>query len=348
MKIVRASLALLHTAAEFIAHTGGRSSATPRESGSCHSAIPRGHTALCITLALAILASACSRHLPPTPAPSLDPARFDGTRAFTETAAIVAIGPRPSGSPGAEKTATHIADRLRAQGASVEIDTFTDDTPAGPITFRNVIGTFGHAGDPIVLLSHYDTKIGIDPAFVGANDSGSSTGLLLALAKILKDRPPTAPTILLAFVDGEECRQAYSDHDGLHGSRRLATQLTGTGKHIRAVILLDMVGDRDLTITIPRNSSPELVTVAFAAAQAEGVRHQFSLLRGEILDDHVPFFERQIPAIDLIDFQYGSAPGKNDYWHTPQDTLDKLSPESLQTMGRIVLRMLNTLEARPL
>lgn len=300
-----------------------------------------------LTVCLLILVAGCLRQpqadAPASPTPR-NPDALDGARAMQLVSNLVALGPRSSGSDGAERAAAFIANELRASGIRVDIDAFQDETPAGTLTFRNILGTI--PGDPhrwIVLLSHYDTKVGIATNFVGANDSGSSSGLLLALAAVLS--PPIAgtPTILLGFMDGEECRHAYAAKDGLHGSIRLASKLTddGIAPHVRAVILLDMVGDRDLTITIPRNTTPELVVAAFAAAKAAGIRDRFSLFSGSMLDDHVPFLQRGMPAIDLIDFQFGSAPGRNDYWHTPHDTLDKLSSDSLQHMGRVVIHMVN-------
>jgi len=155
--------------------------------------------------------------------------------------------------------------------------------------------------------------------------------------------------------------KSYGRHDGLHGSRRLAKLLQEgdpdvsprwrqrplTGKpDVRAVLVLDMVGDRDLQITIPRNCDPRLRKLALQCARDEGVRLNFSLLLTGVTDDHVPFLEAGMPAVDLIDFHYGSAPGQNDYWHTPQDTLDKLSPNSLQIVGRVAIRMINELAAQ--
>ncbi|MCE9614158.1 MAG: M28 family peptidase [Lentisphaerae bacterium] len=295
----------------------------------------------------ALLTTACDRRpAPAVPPPPLQPARLLGDRAYAEATAIVAFGPRPAGSEAVERTATHLADRLRTLGATAVIDTFTNDTPDGPIAFHNVIGTLaGTAPGTVVLLSHIDTKSGIAPGFVGANDSASSSGLLLALAEALQGQLAGRPSVLIAFVDGEECRHAYSPGDGLHGSRHLAARLADARDlhPIHAVILLDMIGDRDLSVTIPRNGTPELVSAALAAADAQGCRAQFGLFPGDILDDHVPFLERAMPAVDLIDFHYGSAPGRNDYWHTEQDTLDKISPDSLQTVGRVVIRMLDKL-----
>jgi glutaminyl-peptide cyclotransferase len=167
--------------------------------------------------------------------------------------------------------------------------------------------------------------------------------LLLELARLCATGPTLDPDILFAFFDGEECLVNYGPNDGLHGSRRLAGRLkaAGTVRNTRAFILLDMVGDQKLTITVPRNSSPPLVAAAFAAAAVGGARNRFRLAPGGVLDDHVPFLEIGIPAIDIIDFEYGAAARGNEYWHTPQDTLDKLSAESLAIVGRVVVQMVN-------
>ena len=152
---------------------------------------------------------------------------------------------------------------------------------------------------------------------------------------------PHAMEIRFAFFDGEECVREYGPTDGFHGSRHMAETMAADGSltNVAALILLDMVGDRDLTITIPRNGAPRLAALAFDAARAENARAHFQLFPYTVGDDHAAFFERGVPAIDLIDFQYGSAPQKNDYWHTPQDALDKLAPESLEIVGRVAARM---------
>ena len=264
-----------------------------------------------------------------------------GERALDEVRKFVELGPKESGTPGAEQAAIYLRDRLRELGVAAEIQEFTDLTPIGELTFRNVLGRIPGTGGKILLLgSHYDTKAGI-AGFVGANDSGSSTGLLLELARVLKANAPHAVEIRFAFFDGEESRQRYGPNDGFHGSRHLVETMEADGSisNIAALILLDMVGDRDLTITIPRNCTPWLTTLAFDAARAEGARTKFQLYPYTVGDDHEEFFARGVPAIDLIDFQFGSAPGKNDYWHTAQDTLDKLSAESLGIVGRTAARM---------
>jgi len=286
----------------------------------------------------------------PGPAPRGEPAAFRGASAWAEVEAFVALGPRHAGTPGAAEAAAYLAERLRAAGLEPLIDTFEDRAPGGAAVFRNVHAELtGRERGTIVLASHYDTKTGIGEDFAGANDSGSSTGLLLALAAHLRARGPHRYDILFAFFDGEECRERYGPHDGLHGSRRLARTLVRNGRAaaVAAVIVIDMVGDRDLTLTLPRNGTPRLTTLAFDCARRLGVRDRLSLARGEILDDHVPFLEAGMPAVDLIDFEYGSRPGLNDYWHTPEDTLDKLSAQSLETVGRLVLCMVDDLMRAP-
>ena len=261
------------------------------------------------------------------------------------TAFVTDCTPRDAGTPGAEKAAVWLRDALTADGIDATIDRFTEPTPHGAREFRNVIGELPGTGDEwIVLLSHFDTKCGIAPHFQGANDSGSSTGLLLELAAALRTGGSCArPPILFGFMDGEECMLGYSDRDGFHGSKHFARKLKREGRKIKAVILMDMIGDRDLKITIPRNGTAALRLLALEAAEAVGHRDKIGLIDGAILDDHQAFLDLGYPAIDLIDFQYGSRPGLNDYWHTPQDTLDKLSTDSLLVTGRIVTEMLNRL-----
>jgi len=198
----------------------------------------------------------------------------------------------------------------------------------------------------VLLGSHYDTKVGISDKFQGANDSGSSSGLLLELARVLHDSGPLPYTVVFIFFDGEESLKKYSKIDGLHGSRRFAKQLEvrGQAENIKAMILLDMIGDSDLTVTIPHNVDSGLRKSAFAAARKVGIRSKFSLSRTAVLDDHVPFIEVGIPVIDLIDFKYGSAPGLNDYWHTDGDNMEHISRESLKSIGQVVIYMLNDID----
>jgi len=274
----------------------------------------------------------------------------DGGQALEEVTRFVGLGARPSGSEGAARAAQHLHRRLERLHLQPVTDEFTALTPQGDLVFRNVVGVLEGTGpQTIVLASHYDTKAGLGEHFVGANDSGSSTGLLLELARVLAQHRRLPVTLLFAFLDGEECLKQYGPNDGLHGSRHMARTLVRNqrARNVVAVIVLDMIGDRDLTVTIPRNGSRHLMSMVLDAAHEEGVRLKFSLARGTILDDHVPFLEAGMPAVDLIDFEFGSSRGRNDYWHTTEDTLDKLSADSLQIVGRVVVRVINKLITTP-
>ena len=275
------------------------------------------------------------------PAPPVAPA--DGAAALRFAGELCALGPRVSSTAGAKRAADWLAATLRAAGAQPDVDEWTEETPHGALTFRNVYATIpGRSGPFILLGSHYDTKeIAGASDFVGANDSASSTGLLLALHQQLRQPGAWAGSELrFAFFDGEECRVEYGKRDGLHGSRRLANRLqrNGEARRCRAMLLLDMVGDADLKLTIPTNCDAALSRLALAVARRQGTNDQVSfLLVGGLLDDHVPFREVGIPALDLIDFDYGPS---HSYWHTRQDTMDKLSASSLTLVGNLVLGML--------
>lgn len=308
-----------------------------------HRTTLKPRTVLCLCTMLLV---SCFRTAVPPPHNRITPDALSGQRALTEVERFIALGPRVSGTEGAAKAAAYLRDRLASLGIEPIVDAFEERTPKGPVTFRNVIGVLEGSGEhTVILASHYDTKAGISPSFTGANDSGSSTGLLLELAAVFKNAAPHPHTLLFAFLDGEECIEEYGPHDGLHGSRRLAATLVRNQRAARvtAVLVLDMVGDRDLTVTLPRNSTPHLLALVLDSARQEGARLHFSLAPHAIIDDHVPFLEAGMPAIDIIDFQFGSAPNKNDYWHTDEDTIDKLSAESLETLGRVVIHTVRKL-----
>jgi glutaminyl-peptide cyclotransferase len=306
-----------------------------------------------VLLAFALLAGCRPAEPPSSPvAPPLDPVGFDGERAFEEARLLVGLGARDAGTPGAEVAARHIAARLGAVGVDAVVDSFEENTSLGKTTFHNVIGRVPGVGDGIVVIgSHFDTKSGMPKGFEGANDSASSTGALIELARVLtvqaEGNSPLPFEVRLVFFDGEECRVAYGPRDGLHGSRHYARKLVLAGEtaRVQAVLVLDMVGDCDLTLTLPRNGDPRLMALVLDSARDEGMRPAISLSRYEIGDDHVPFLEAGMPAVNIIDFAFGSAPGLNDYWHTAEDTMDKICPESLSRVGRLTLRMLERLRA---
>lgn len=308
----------------------------------------RGSRRLLPHLLILLLCAGCS------PEPGAHPADkiplFNGQRAYEEVKALVLrFSPRDAGTPGGRLAAEHLFQRLDYFGVEADIESFDDQTPAGQKTFHNVIGRIpGKTDEWIILGSHFDTMPGID-GFQGANDSGSSTGILLELARMLaKEKPQIG--IVFAFFDGEEGIANYIPGDGLHGSRHMARQLTESGmrENIKAMILLDMVGDKDLHLSIPANSSRELAKEILDAAYKTGLRDRVSILRtSHITDDHVPFLEAGIPAIDLIDFKFGSEPGLNDHWHTAADNLKNISAESLEITGKIALQLLKQLAIEP-
>ncbi|MFC1497260.1 M28 family metallopeptidase [Verrucomicrobiota bacterium] len=307
------------------------------------------YSALFLSILLCYLCS-CRQETEPVKSPAqFDPFMFSGTKALEEVCDFVAIGPRHSGTKGAKKAAAYLAKRLEEIGIEPLIDEFTDLTPRGEVTFRNIMGIIqGTENKSIIIASHYDTKSGISKDFIGANDSGSSTGLLLELAELFlmhTNNTSPGPSIIIVFFDGEECMEQYGENDGLHGSKHLAKTLLQNQRadNVIAVIVADMIGDKNLSVTLPRNSTAELTSLVFKSAREEGARLKFSLAHSNIRDDHVPFLKAGMPVVNIIDLEFGSAPGKNDYWHTPEDTLDKLSEKSLETVGRVVIRTVNKL-----
>ena len=256
---------------------------------------------------------------------------FSGDKALAHVQAMVDFGPRPPGTGAIEKTRAYLTKQLEAAGWKVERQIFSDDTPRGKVQFVNLIATFGAKSAPSFLVcSHYDTKTFASAAFVGANDAGSSTGVLVELARVMAERPDVAAKLELVFFDGEEAYVEFTETDGLFGSRYFAQQLVGQDKAklFRGGVLFDMVGDKSLTITLPPDSPPELAAGIFAAAETLKLRKHFTYFDRDITDDHTPLNEIGIPVIDLIDFDYPP-------WHTPQDTIDKLSAESLRITGAV-------------
>ena len=257
-------------------------------------------------------------------------AEFSGEKALAHVQAMVDLGPRPPGTEAIEKTRTYLTKQLELFDWKVARQPFTQDTPRGKIEFVNLIATFAgkDSAASFLICSHYDTKIFDTARFVGANDGGSSTGVLLELARVLARRPDLARKAELVFFDGEEAYEVFSETDGLYGSRYFAKQLAAHDrtKQFRGGILLDMVGDRSLTITLPPDSPAEMARDIFASAEALNLRKHFTYFDRDITDDHTPLNAVGIPTIDLIDFDFTA-------WHTPDDTIDKLSAESLQTVG---------------
>jgi len=254
---------------------------------------------------------------------------------------------RDAGTVGGHLAANWILDTASIAGADVRRDRFKAPMRManGKVverTFTNLYAMFKTTPDApwVVFVSHYDTKPGANCP--GANDGASTTGLLISLASALSGRGHDGKAnILVVWLDGEECISSYGEDDGFWGSKRAAAELQRRETNVRAVVCLDMLGDRSLNITIPSNGSDSLIKIAKIASKRAGV--EVSCIAAEMKDDHVPFLTAGYSAIDLIDFDYGSASGKNDWWHTPQDTMDKVSRESLLTSGRLVAELINIL-----
>ncbi len=249
--------------------------------------------------------------------------------------------PREAGTIRGSLAASWLLNRASLTGADVRRDIFTAETPKGPKRFINLYATF--KSNPtnrwVVLVSHYDTKKGVP----GANDGASTSALLVALTDILERAEAKTLTgnVMLAWVDAEESLgEHYAENDGLQGSRRAAEHLREMGVGVQAVICLDMLGDKDLGITVPANGTKTLARIARHAARRIGEKDLVTISDLPITDDHVPFLDAGFPAIDLIDFDYGP---DNRYWHTADDTFDKISEESLLKSGRLVCEILNIL-----
>jgi len=295
------------------------------------------------TLALALLTvfAACVRGAPPISAK----AKFNGTAALAYSTRATSFGQRPSGSEAIVRLRSWIVSELKPTDAEVSLDSFTASTPAGSIPMANVIARFsGVSGKAVVITGHYDTKRIPLENFVGANDGGSSTGFLLELARVVSQQKRT-DDIYLVWLDGEEAVARWSDSDSLYGSRHLARKWLSEGVlgKIKALINVDMIGDKDLGLVKESNSSASLVDLVWQTANKIGDGKYFLQTGGPIEDDHIPFIREGVNAIDLIDFDYGL---QNSYWHTGKDTPDKLSAHSFQVLGDVLVETVAELQAR--
>jgi len=283
--------------------------------------------------------------LPATPdlaCQNRNPAGIDPALAFAHVQKLVSFGPRPPGSPGIAQAQSYITNHLKKLNLPVEHHDFLADTPNGRVPMKNILARRGGEKNEVVILaSHYDTLLMPNAVFVGANDGGSSTGLLMELARVISQQK-RAREIWFVFFDGEEAQKAWTETDSLYGSRQFVEKLQAEGdaKRIKAMILLDMIGDKDLVLEKDLSSTPWLLDLVFKAAQELGHAKHLAVSPKAMMDDHTPFVGAGIPAVDLIDYSFGFA---NLYWHSPSDTLDKIGPESLKIVGEIVLKALDKL-----
>jgi Zn-dependent M28 family amino/carboxypeptidase len=265
---------------------------------------------------------------------------FDSTRAYGHMRDMVEIGPRVSGTPANLKTRQYIVSTLAASGLKAVEQPFDAQTPLGPVKMVNLVATIpGARPDRIIIGSHFDTKLFREFRFVGASDSASSTAALLELGRVLKGRPKPPFTIELLFLDGEEAVGEWSATDSTYGSRYYVehARKAGTLAGIKAFILLDMIGDKSLNIRREANSTPWLTDAVWAAARRLGHTRAFLPETTPIEDDHLPFLKAGVPAVDIIDLDYGA-------WHTAEDTLQNVSAQSLQVVGDVVLAALPDIE----
>ena len=264
---------------------------------------------------------------------------FSGADAFAFTREAVALGPRPDGSPAIAKLRSLIKQQLAMRGCEVISDRFTAQTPDGPVPMENIIAKFaGKSGRAIAVSGHYDTKKMAN--FVGANDGGSSTGVLLELAAALKGRE-RVDDVYLIFLDGEEAFHEWTDTDSLYGSRHLAGKWTadGTNRRLKALINVDMTGDKNLRLIWDTNSVASVRKLVWDVADSLGYSGSFPRQGSSIADDHLPFINAGVRAVDLIDFD-----SQATFWHTPKDTLDKLDPHSFEVIGAVVMKSIEELE----
>ena len=289
----------------------------------------------------------------PTPSPTAQgspgAATFDAERAFAHVRKQVDFGPRPPGSPELAQTRDYIIGELKSYNLNVTLDEFQADTPAGPQKMVNITAEVpGESDEVIIISSHYDTKLIREFRFVGANDGGSSTGVLMELARVLAARPKSRYTYRLVFFDGEEafcfdwdeCSRE-SAPDNTYGSRRYVAQLIDKSElqKVRAMILLDMIGYKNLELGRDDMSTRWLVDIVWKTARELGYASQFvDRAEGVGGDDHEPFIKAGIPSLDII--QLSTYP----YWHTKDDTLDKISPRSLKIVGEVVVASLPRIE----
>ncbi|WP_263368660.1 M28 family peptidase [Edaphobacter bradus] len=277
-------------------------------------------------------------------------AKFSGQAAYGLTSEYITAAPhRWIGSPDHAKAEEFIKSHFKAEAAKgdFEADHFDANTPAGRLPMTNYIVRFpGKKDGVIVVASHYETNYPLrDINFVGANDGGSTTALLIELGNYMRAHPPEGYSVWLVFFDGEEAIQSWSDHDSLYGSRHLAAKWSanGTISKIKAFLLTDMIGDKDLNIDKDGNSTPWLLDTLAVAAKNTG--HSSYIFRNptEVSDDHLPFRQRGVPVLDIIDLDYGPPTQEHPeggYHHTALDTLDKVSAHSLQIAGDLVIEMI--------
>jgi len=270
-------------------------------------------------------------------------AHLNGIRAYEYAKEFAAIGPRWVTGDGHKRAQDYLHHQFEHD--NLQQDSFTASTPIGLVPMENFIVRFqGSAPCVYVLASHYDTNYSLrTTSYVGANDGAATTGLLIEFANHLRGHIIAGCSVWLVFFDGEEAiRAEWAGNDNTYGSRHLAARWSSEGllPQIKAFILFDMIGDKDLNVWRDESSTPHLLDTIYTAAKDLHLQQFFFVTQRGIEDDQIPFVQRGVPVADLIDFNYGP---NNSYWHTPQDTIDKISPHSLQVVGDVVLEAMHLL-----
>jgi glutaminyl-peptide cyclotransferase len=310
---------------------------TTKDGGSASSASSSASTAPFMST----VASAPPQNVDDAPPPE-STGGFDGKRAFAHVARQVSFGPRPSGSQAIVQTQDYLQSELKSYGCTVETDSFTADTPIGRLPMKNILVKIpGDKPGVILLGTHYDTLL--KENFVGADDGGSSTAVMLELARLLCAQHGKY-AVWIAFFDGEEAVKQWSNTDSRYGSRQMAAKLATSGDlpRVKAFLLADIVGSHPLRIKRDSFSTKALTDLVWKTAARLGYQDIFvNEESGGSQDDHQSFLKRGVPALDVItDFS------ANGYWHTPQDTLDKVSAKSLAIVGHVFLESVKQLQSK--
>jgi glutaminyl-peptide cyclotransferase len=269
---------------------------------------------------------------------------FNGHRAYELVEKQVSFGPRPAGSPELAKLQDYLLTELKSYGCTVETDDFSADTPAGRLPMKNILVKIPGTQQGIILLgTHYDTKN--LPDFVGADDGGSSTAVMMEAARNLcAQKQPGKHAVWIAFFDGEEAvNREWKDPDNRYGSRQMAAKFAASGDlpKIKAFILVDLVGGKNIIFARDNNSTKWLTEIVWKTAGKLGYERIFVNDQQEMQDDHLSFTQRNVPAVDIIDLNHSAT-----YWHTPQDAIDKISAKSLSAVGHVVLESVKQLQSR--
>ncbi len=293
------------------------------------------------------VASAPAQQMDPADAapPASQTGGFDGAKAFEYTAKLVSFGPRPPASDAIHHTQDYIISQLKSFGCKVDTDDFHASTPIGELAMKNIVAKVpGEGPGVILLLTHYDT-LKMDN-FVGADDGGSSSGLMLEMAQLLCAGKKQHNAVWMAFLDGEEALVNWNtNNDNTYGSREMAARMAMSGelKRVKAVLLADMVGAKILRIQRDSNSTSWLTDLVWKTAARLGYKDEFVSTESGVEDDHLPFVHRGVPSVDITDFPHYMEEG---YWHTPQDTMDKLSPRSFAIAGHVFVEATAALQQK--